>query len=86
MTDDKWNSGPSMEKGFWSIVAQSGRVIALRVTEEKLAERICFEHNDYLHTLELLDAAGVWTGADDFASDRVAAVLIELKEYRKPKP
>ena len=77
-----WNAGPSMEKGFWSIIGESGRVIALRVTNEKLAHRICFEHNDYIHILEMFDAAGVWTGADEFASDRLAAVLKELKSAR----
>ena len=78
---EKWNAGPSLEKGFWCIVGQSGRVIALRVPDEKTANQICFEHNDYLHTLELLDAAGVWTGADDFASDRVS-MLIQLEKSK----
>ena len=51
---EKWNYAPSMESGFWSIVSQSGHVIALRVTSEKYARDICFEHSQYLHTLEVL--------------------------------
>jgi len=45
-TQNKWNFAPSMEQGFWCIVAQSGRVIALRVPDEKTAKQICDEHND----------------------------------------
>ena len=42
---ERWNTGESMEVGFWNIVSESGRVIALRVTEEKYARKICDDHN-----------------------------------------
>ena len=42
---NKWNCGPSSELGFWSIIAQNGNVIALRVTDEKYAHLICDTHN-----------------------------------------
>lgn len=42
----RWNFSVSMENNFWSIVDQSGRVIALRVTSENLASEICDMHNE----------------------------------------
>ena len=72
----RWYCQPSLEEGYFSIVAQTGKVIALRIPDRNIAERICFEHNDYLHALEMLDAAGIWTGADEYLSDRLSMLLI----------
>ena len=80
---NKWNYSPSSESGFWSIVAQDGKVIALRVTTEGYARLIADNHNDYQNALELLDKAGVWTGADDLLSDRIAALIIERDVAQK---
>ena len=73
----RWHSQPSLEPGFWSVIDAQGQVVALRVTGETFARLIAQWRNDYLHALELLDRAGVWTGADDLLSDRVAALIIE---------
>ena len=80
---NKWNFNPSSEARFWSIVAQNGNVIALRIPDERWARLICDEHNDYQHALELLDLAGVWTGADELLSDRIAALVIERDSAKK---
>lgn len=40
----KWNYGPSLEAGFYSIVAETGKIIALRIPDEAVAKQICREH------------------------------------------
>jgi len=70
---DKWNPGPSMEQGFWSIVAQSGKVVALRVPDERTARQICNEHN---HLREALEKAIRWA---EFTDEQIDELMRDLR-------
>jgi len=51
--NERWNCGISLEAGYWSIVAQSGEIIVLRVARRKYAEQIRDEHNRSLKPARL---------------------------------
>ena len=58
---------------LWNAVQYGQRLLSILVPMQK----------DVIKALELLDAEGVWTGADDLIHDRLSAYI---QEHKTPRP